>query len=161
MTPEMEEEEWNKTRDIDNPLSPWVAKYKGELDFDTMGEFRDRPPMDLVIQKFRSAKLTAFGAAVAFTIVFVIVWPCSMLSVDMLDQAGFTIWTTISRGWAYVAAAFIIIVPLLQELMAVRKQLSKNREGTDSKSKDQLSGLEKAYENGGMDVILHSEKLEN
>jgi len=156
MTPEMEEEEWNKTRDIDNPLSPWVAKYRGELDLDTLGELRERPPLDLVIKKFRSAKLTAFGAAVAFTIVFVIVWPCSMLSVDMLDQSGFTIWTTLSRGWAYVAAAFIIIVPLLQELMAVRKQLSKNRGESESKSKEQV------YENGGMDVILHSEKkLEN
>ena len=28
MTPEEVEEEWEKTRDIDNPLSPWVQKYK-------------------------------------------------------------------------------------------------------------------------------------
>ena len=34
LTPEMEEAEWDKTRDIDNPLSPWVAKYKGELNLE-------------------------------------------------------------------------------------------------------------------------------
>ena len=28
MTPAEVEEEWEKTRDIDNPLSPWVQKYK-------------------------------------------------------------------------------------------------------------------------------------
>lgn len=28
MTPEEIEAEWEKTRDIDNPLSPWVQKYK-------------------------------------------------------------------------------------------------------------------------------------
>ena len=28
MTKEIEEAEWEKTRDIDNPLSPWVQVYK-------------------------------------------------------------------------------------------------------------------------------------
>ena len=28
MTKEEVEEEWEKTREIDNPLSPWVQKYK-------------------------------------------------------------------------------------------------------------------------------------
>ena len=39
-----------------------------------------------------------------------------MLSVDMLDLSGFTAWTIISRIWAFVAATFIIIVPLVQEV---------------------------------------------
>ena len=36
--------------------SPWVAKYRGELDLapDTAGEFQSRPPLELVISKFRS-----------------------------------------------------------------------------------------------------------
>ena len=66
-----------------------------------------------------------------FTLVFVVIWPGSMLSgdnsveirsaqtndnlpVDVLDASGFRVWTTMSRGWAYVAAAFIIIIPLFQ-----------------------------------------------
>ena len=82
MTKEMEEEEWNKTRDIDNPLSPWVSKYQGELDLEVsdMKEFHEKPPMDLVVSKFRAAKITAWSAAMCFTVVFVGVWPGSMLS---------------------------------------------------------------------------------
>ena len=134
MTKEMEEEEWDKTRDIDNPLSPWVVKYQGELDLKEVGEFHNRPPLDLVISKFRPAKLTSFIAAICFTAVFVVIWPGSMLSVGVLDEAGFNVWTTLSRGWAYVAAAFIIIVPLFQELMAVKKQLARNKENSLIKS---------------------------
>merc|ERR1711936_347806 len=128
LTPEMEEAEWDKTRDIDNPLSPWVAKYKGELNLEDGENFHDRPPLDLVIRKFRAAKITAYGAAVAFTLLFVCIWPGSMLSLDILDLTGFNVWTTMSRAWAFVAASFIIIVPMYQEVKAVLKQLAKNKE---------------------------------
>ena len=78
--------------------------------------FHDRPPLDLVIKKFRSAKITAYIASVAFLILFVGIWPGSMLTVNVLDPQGFLAWTTLSRGWAYIAATFIIIVPLVQEV---------------------------------------------
>merc|ERR1711892_377692 len=119
MTPEIEEAEWDKTRDIDNPLSPWVAKYKGELNLDDGENFHDRPPLEIVIRKFRAAKITAYIAAVLFTLLFVCIWPGSMLSIDILDLSGFNVWTTMSRAWAFVAAAFIIIVPMYQEVKAI------------------------------------------
>jgi len=128
MTPEIEEAEWDKTRDIDNPLSPWVAKYKGELNLDDGENFHDRPPLEIVIRKFRAAKITAYAAAVLFTLLFVCIWPGSMLSMDILDLTSFNVWTTMSRGWAFCAAAFIIIVPMYQEVKAVFKQLAKNKE---------------------------------
>ena len=31
MTKQEVEEEWEKTREIDNPLSPWVQKYKVQI----------------------------------------------------------------------------------------------------------------------------------
>merc|ERR1712038_110330 len=127
LTPEMEEEEWDKTRDIDNPLSPWVTKYKGELNLDDGENFHDRPPLEIVIRKFRTAKVTAYTAAVLFTVFFMGIWPGSMLTVDILDLNGFNIWTTISRGWAFTAAAIIVILPLYQEVSAILKQLKKNK----------------------------------
>jgi len=127
MTPEIEEAEWDKTRDIDNPLSPWVAKYKGELNLEDGENFHDRPPLEIVIRKFRAAKITAYVAAVAFTLLFVCIWPGSMLSTDILDLYGFNVWTTMSRGWAFVAAAFIIIVPMYQEVNQVIKQVARNK----------------------------------
>ena len=39
-----------------------------------------------------------------------------MLSIDMLDFSGFNAWTIISRVWAFTAATFIIVVPLVQEV---------------------------------------------
>ena len=78
--------------------------------------FHDRPALELMISKFRPAKLTAFIAGGFFTLLFVIIWPASMLSSEVLDDYGFSVWTTFSRGWAFIAAAFIIIVPLCQEV---------------------------------------------
>merc|ERR1711970_896276 len=141
LTKEMEEAEWDKTRDIDNPLSPWVTKYKGELNLDDGENFHDRPPLEIVIRKFRTAKFTAYTAAVLFTIFFMGLWPGSMLTVDILDLNGFNIWTTISRGWAFTAAAIIIILPLYQEASAILKQLKKNKKEARMDDKSQNEAL--------------------
>merc|ERR1711970_1490757 len=141
MTAEIEEAEWDKTRDIDNPLSPWVTKYKGELNLDDGETFHDRPPLEIVIRKFRTAKVTAYTAAVLFTVFFMGLWPGSMLTVDILDLNGFNIWTTISRGWAFTAAAIIIILPLYQEASAILKQLKKNKKEARMDDKSQNEAL--------------------
>merc|ERR1719339_690595 len=141
MTPEIEEAEWDKTRDIDNPLSPWVAKYKGELNLDDGENFHDRPPLEIVIRKFRAAKITAYAAAVLFTLFFICIWPGSMLSIDILDYNGFNIWTTISRVWAFSAAAFIVIVPMYQEIVAVIKQVARNKRDEESDSENRSQGV--------------------
>merc|ERR1712079_793063 len=138
MTPEIEEAEWEKTRDIDNPLSPWVAKYQGELNLDDVENFHDRPPLDIVIRKFRAAKITSYIAAVCFTILFVVIWPGSMLSIDIFDYYQFNTWTVISRGWAFTASAFIVLVPLFQEVRAVQKQLARNKEDKTSMTDEHM-----------------------
>jgi hypothetical protein len=141
LTPEMEEFEWEKTRDIDNPLSPWVTKYKGELNLDDGENFHDRPPLEIVIRKFRAAKITAYAAAVLFTLFFICLWPGSMLSTDILDLQGFNIWTTISRGWAFSAAAFIVIVPMYQEIVAVIKQIGRNNRDAEAEEQNEAQGV--------------------
>jgi len=138
MSPEIEEEEWEKTRDIDNPLSPWVAKYQGELNLDDVENFHDRPPLDIVIRKFRAAKITSYIAAVCFTILFVVIWPGSMLTIDIFDFTQFNAWTVVSRGWAFTASAFIVLVPLFQEVKAVMKQLERNKEDKTSMTDEHL-----------------------
>jgi len=166
MTPEIEEAEWDKTRDIDNPLSPWVAKYKGELNLDDGENFHDRPPLEIVIRKFRAAKITAYCAAVLFTLLFVCIWPGSMLSIDILDLSGFNVWTTMSRGWAFVAAGFIVIVPMYQEVKAVLKQLAKNKKDSLNENKSpshqplQNGGLPNGIQNQAYATTLGSNKHE-
>jgi len=125
MNKEEAEEEWEKTRDIDNPLSPWVVAFNEEMDIEhTQNE---RPSQDLINEKFRTAKITAYTATVFFTLLYVFIWPGSMLSVHILDLSGFDVWTIISRCWAFIAAIFIITVPLVQEVFAIVKQARKNK----------------------------------
>jgi len=126
MSEEEVEAEWEKTRDIDNPLNPWIQVYKGELKLEEGANYCDRPPLDIVIKKFRAAKLTAYVAGLLFTILFVCIWPGSMLSFDVMDGYGFAVWTFLSRGWAFVAATFIILVPLIQEIYAIWRQHNNN-----------------------------------
>ena len=126
MTPEIEEAEWEKTRNIDNPLSPWVTKYKAELNFEDYENPHDRPPLEIVLYKFRAAKFTAYIAAIIFTLLFVLILPGSMLLVDVLDLTGFQVWTTVNRGWAFLATGFILVVPLYQEVKTIMEQLQKN-----------------------------------
>merc|ERR1740128_757328 len=157
MTAEMEEAEWERTRDIDNPLSPWVQVYKGELNLDDGENFHDRPPLEIVIRKFRAAKMTAYAAAVAFTLLFVCIWPGSMLSVDVLDFAGFNLWTCISRGRAFVAAAFIIIVPMYQEVNAVIRQMKKNKEDKEQcEDEEEVSSIQQPLNNGTINNGFHN-----
>merc|ERR1711874_855222 len=103
--------------------------------------FHDRPPLEIAIRKFRTAKVTAYTAAVLFTVFFMGLWPGSMLSVDILDLNGFNIWTTISRGWAFTAAAVIIILPLFQEVAAILKQLKKNKKEGQMEDRSQNEAL--------------------
>ena len=127
MSAEEVEAEWEKTRDIDNPLNPWVQVYKGELKLEEGAHFHDRPALDIVIRKFRAAKLTAYIAGLLFTVLFVCVWPGSMLSIDVMSGFGFLVWTTLSRCWAFVASTFIIVVPLVQEVVAIWRQHNSNQ----------------------------------
>ena len=108
-------------------MSPWVQIYKGELNIDEGDCFYEKPPLELVIRKFKTAKITAYIATVLFVLLFLGIIPGSMLSIPILSPDDFNVWTNISRGWAYVASAFIIIVPLIQEMVAIIQQHKLNK----------------------------------
>ena len=78
------------SRDIDNPLNPWVQVYKGELKLEEGAHFHDRPALDIVIRKFRTAKLTAYAAGLFFTVskrfgtVWVLFWQFGNLVIDVV-----------------------------------------------------------------------------
>ena len=41
------EEEWEKTRDLDNPLTPWTSLYEEELGIAPPVSYHDRPPVEV------------------------------------------------------------------------------------------------------------------
>merc|ERR1712241_975878 len=157
MTPEEVEAEWEKTRDIDNPLNPWVQVYKGELKLEEGAHFHDRPALDIVIRKFRAAKLTAYIAGLLFTVLFVCVWPGSMLSIDVMSGFGFLVWTTLSRWWAFVASTFIIVVPLVQEVYAIWRQHKSNQR--EKAQQNEISSQAAAAAGSKKGVILRQLQL--
>ena len=51
-----------------------------------MGDsYHDRPSMSDMMDKFRVAKLTAYIAAGVVALLFIIIWPASMLATEVLD----------------------------------------------------------------------------
>lgn len=153
MTTEQMEREWEKTRDIDNPLTPWVFVYRNCLDLREIApdaSYHQRPPIDGIVKRFQMAKRTAFVAGACFTMLFIVIWPGSMIAAHPLDSAGFLAWTTLSRGWGFVAAAFIIVVPLIQEVFAIFSRWRKNQTAPlDSLSLRSRSTVDsEAVENG-------------
>ena len=96
----------------------------------------------MIDKKFRVAKLTAYGATLFFTLLYVFIWPGSMLSVHILDLSGFGVWTNISQVWAFIAAIFIITEPLVQEVLAIAEQARKNKSTAKSTVNEQSQGIQ-------------------
>ncbi|XP_037079202.1 urea-proton symporter DUR3-like [Pollicipes pollicipes] len=142
MTAAQMDREWEKTRDIDNPLTPWVYTYRHCLQLSDASEaasYHERPPLSGIVHRFRLAKRTALVASAGFTLLFVVIWPGSMIAAHPLDDAGFLAWTTLSRGWGFVAAVFIMVVPLVQEVISIASHWRKERRETPGSEQIGLS----------------------
>lgn len=55
------------------------------------------------------------------TLVLVVLWPSAMVAAGVLQEAGFKHWVNISEAWGWLAATFIIIVPVVNEAQAMIK----------------------------------------
>ncbi|XP_077996739.1 uncharacterized protein LOC144450048 [Glandiceps talaboti] len=121
------EETWEKTRDIDNPLAPWTELYIRELSIHDAKMLYNRPSLATMEEKFRLAKIIATSTAVALTLILVVLWPACMISVQVMDSEQFVSWVNVSQSWAWIAAIFIIVVPVVNEVYSLSKQLKENR----------------------------------
>ena len=59
-----------------------------------------------------------------------------------MDLFGFQVWTTLSRGWAFIAATFIILVPLIQEVHAIWRQHNLNLKEQNKNDTTNMNGHE-------------------
>ena len=57
----------------------------------------------------------------------VLVWPLLMLEAVKFDGFRFLVWTTVSQIWTYLAATYIVIVPLYEEVREVYGQYLVNK----------------------------------
>ncbi|XP_035669047.1 urea-proton symporter DUR3-like [Branchiostoma floridae] len=126
--PNMElEEEWEKTRSLDNPLKPWGPTYQSAYKMESANKLNDRPTFAEVRRYCRKPRITALAAGTGISLVLVILWPAGMLAVGVMNGGQFQHWVNVSQSWAYIAAAFLILVPLIQEIVSVRRQYVINK----------------------------------
>ncbi|XP_077869945.1 uncharacterized protein LOC100367180 [Saccoglossus kowalevskii] len=135
MTDEQKEEEWEKTRDIDNPLLPWADRYASEIGHHDSTRLSNRPELKLVEKTFKVAKIAAIVSAVLLTVILIIIWPASMIAVNVMNATEFNIWVGVSQGWAWIGAVFIISVPIITEVYTIVKQVIRNRDNQDGEQK--------------------------
>ena len=71
------------------------------------------------MDRYSTEKKIALWGGGGLTILMVLIWPIAMLENVVQDQGRFLIWTGVSQTWTFLACAYIIVVPLAQEVMEV------------------------------------------
>ena len=121
----LEEEEWEKTRQIDNPILPWSVKYAPDIGANNLA--KGRPHFYTVRRSFKGSEICAYIFGVLLAVCAVLVWPAAMLTAKIFTKTVFRNWVTIVLVCACVASCFIIIVPLLWEVIQTCRQAYYNR----------------------------------
>ncbi|XP_060608093.1 uncharacterized protein LOC132760193 [Ruditapes philippinarum] len=126
---------WEKTRDIDNPLSPWTELY--EKDLHLIGAYRldNRPSLVEVQEAFKVTKIAGFIGSIALTVILIVIWPLIMIyGIPVLDFDSFNTWVGVSKVWAFLAAIFIIIAPFVNELYDIYQAFRANNNGENNRN---------------------------
>ncbi|XP_053394381.1 uncharacterized protein LOC128555605 [Mercenaria mercenaria] len=121
-------EVWEKTRDIDNPLSPWTELYEKDLNLTGAYRLDSRPSLEEVQVAFKFAKIAGFIGAITLTVIMIVIWPLIMMfGVSVMSLNSFYQWVAVSKVWAFLAAIFIIIAPFVNEIWDIYNAFLSNR----------------------------------
>ncbi|XP_033624975.1 urea-proton symporter DUR3-like [Asterias rubens] len=127
LTEEESLEIWEKTRDIDNPLSPWTELYVREFNITDVKLVYNRPSLAQMLQEFKRTRYAVLIIGVGTTVMFVLVWPIIMSSLLIITDVQFQHWINLTDTWAFTAAVFIITVPLVTEVKDIIQQFKHKR----------------------------------
>nr|ARQ84970.1 DUR3-like urea-proton symporter [Tridacna squamosa] len=128
-----EEREWAKTINIDNPLNPFRLVYEEELKEVDAGPIITSDTMDRI---FRKAKIVAVVGGTLSLILFLIVIPSIVLSIEVLTLEQFQIWIRTFQYWCFGATILVVFLPPVEEVMQIRNKLRQNR--AESKSSREM-----------------------
>lgn len=115
----LEEEEWEKTRMIDNPILPWAVKYAPDIH--ELNQNKGTPHFYTMRRSYKWAEITAYIIGVFFAVCTVLVWPACMLLADIFSEKAFHNWTLMIFIWLCVTTAFLSLIPLIAEIVQVRR----------------------------------------
>nr|WGU51207.1 DUR3-like urea transporter subtype A2 [Theodoxus fluviatilis] len=140
-TPEDETREWQKLREIDNPLRTWGELYKEDFPDLSDGE---RPSYAQLEAMFRKAKVTAYIGGALSLCLFIVLIPAVMTSLHVLSEAQFSTWMMTLQCWLFVMAGIAMVAAPCEEILAIVRQC---RMGSPrSPSSDKLANGANAFE---------------
>ncbi|KAH3842010.1 hypothetical protein DPMN_115498 [Dreissena polymorpha] len=120
------ENEWRKLRDIDNPLHPWSELYTEDIPDLAVGE---RPSVKRLEQAFGRARIAAYVGGLATVVLCAGVVPGVMISLHVLTETQFTVWTHVLQWFCFSMAAVVVVVaPVEEVIQVVRRVRANNRE---------------------------------
>lgn len=134
-----EEEQWEKTRSIDNILLPWAIKYAPDIGATHMQ--KGRPHFFTVRRTFRNAEVSAYLIGVLLAVGAVLMWPACMLLLQVFNKSEFSAWTLVMLVWGIVATAYLIIVPLVWEFVQTCRQAYYNRQWSKAEHTERFTGI--------------------
>ncbi|XP_071166222.1 uncharacterized protein [Mytilus edulis] len=117
---------WDKTLSIDNPLNPWRNVYGEEL-------ANINVPEDIKVNTthmtkiFRSTRLLAVVGGLISFVIFGVVIPANVLSLEVLTFDQFSSWTFACQIWVMIAATFAIVVPPVEEIVQIVRYYNRNK----------------------------------
>ena len=116
--------EWDKMRDIDNPLHPWAQLYEEDIPNLKKGE---RPSPDSLNKVFYKARIIAMIGGFTTLILFVGVIPGTMVSLNVLSLSQFEIWTHVLQIFCFLMAGVVVIVAPIEEIVQICRTRVKNK----------------------------------
>nr|KAG5702689.1 hypothetical protein BaRGS_013326 [Batillaria attramentaria] len=128
---EDEEAVWLKLRQINNPLHPWVEKYREEFP-DLQPE--QEPTFQQLSRVFRKAKVTAIVGSAVSILVLVVLVPGVMAALHVLSANQFSAWFTALQVWCLVMGLVVVVVTPVEEVRSIWRQVSWNRQRRYSSS---------------------------
>ncbi|XP_076467664.1 uncharacterized protein LOC143298665 [Babylonia areolata] len=136
-SPDDEKAEWQKLREIDNPLHPWAETFQEDFPQLKPGS---QPSYDELDKVFRKAKLVAYVGGAVSLLLFICIIPGIMLAMHELSEAQFTGWVTGLQAWCFLVAAVVLVVVPVEETITIIRQIHRNRrkeeeEGEGAKGK--------------------------
>ena len=106
-------ENWEKTLNIVNPLTPWVATYAKDLGFTGQRRYIDLPSADIMKKAFRIWGYIALGSSIVLTFILLIVIPLS-LETEAFSLTQFHNWTNFCVAWTIFATCLGAVLPSAQ-----------------------------------------------
>jgi len=118
------EDEWNKLREIDNPLHPWAELYRD--DFKNLKE-GEQPSVEELDKMFQKARIAAYVGGFGTLVLFVGIIPSVMMSQHVLSLQQFKVWMYVLQALCFTMGGVVILVAPIEETIQVYRGYRKNR----------------------------------